>query len=917
MSVGTADDWKALSALLDEMLEVPTGDRDVWVAALRERSPDIAARLDELLRDQSSLKDRHFMEGSARIGAIAGAEPGQTIGQYTLETLAGSGGMGSVWLARRSDGRFEGRVAIKFLHVEALGGPAARRFEMEGRLLATLAHPNIARLLDAGVTAAEQPYIVLEFIAGQPIDVYCDQYRLSVDGRVRLFLDVLVAVAHAHAHLVVHRDLKPSNILVTADGVVKLLDFGIAKLLQPQQPEAASATTREIGTALTPQFAAPEQLFGRPVTTATDVYALGLVLYMLLAGRHPRSDGDTTAAQWVKSITDEPPRPSDVVTDTRGTTAEGVEASAERRGASPQALRRTLRGDLDNILRKALKADPADRYSTVTELAADLRRYLRNEPVSARPDTLAYRAQKFVRRNRGGVAAGLLMVLALVIAIAVTAWQAVEARRQRDLALYQQQRAEASNEFMSILLGEVGPSGKALTLVELLDAGVKLLEQQYAGDPRFLGRMLYDMAHRYMDLGRQDTVIDLLSRAEVIARSISDEDLLIQVQCVAARERLVGEPEDARARMQEARTLAERHGGFDGLPLVTRVACLRSESKILEADSDFDGAVARLEEAQSVLETSPVQMVSLQLSVMTEIAELFYKSDRAAEALANNERVLEFAERSGRDGTMSHVIQMLNQSAILGRVGEVASAAKLQQEATARVQQLEVEGDAPIGMGLHYGGSLLRLGRREEALELFRKVAVESRAAGNVRWATTADYMAGRTLLRMGRFDEAVPLLDSAEKVWRANEGSNARMLKELELSRADILSRKGELEAARRAVDAILEDSGYPKQKTAPGLSSQLLMAARIHLAAGDAAGAEQLAADSLAIAVSIARDPKLSADVGQSKMMRAKARIARGNPAGARDDLEQAVESLTNGFGPDHEELREARALLGTLRT
>ncbi len=916
MSADAGDDWKKLSNLLDQALELPTEDREAWLIRLRAESPEIAARLDGLLHNHSVLKDRHFMEGGVGPTRFDAAQAGQTVGQYTLESPVGTGGMGSVWLARRSDGRFEGHVAIKFLHLEALGGPAARRFAMEGRLLATLAHPNIARLLDAGVTSTEQPYLVLEYVEGKPIDEYCDDRRLSIDERVRLFQDVLAAVAHAHARLIVHRDIKPSNIYVTSDGVVKLLDFGIAKLLQPPRitdPESDTAT-REVGQALTPQFAAPEQLLGQPVTTATDVYSLGLVLYVLLAGRNPRGEGKTAGNQWVKSITEDPPRPSEFATDTHQVTVTDVATNAGNRGASPSSLRRALRGDLDNILCKALKPEPGERYATVTDFASDLRRYLRSEPVIARPDTLAYRTHRFVRRNRGGVAAGLLMLFALIGATVVTGLQMLEARRQRDAALYQLQRAEASNEFTSILLAEVGPSGKPLTPVELLDAGVNLLERQYGGDQRFLGRMLYETAHRYMDLSKQDSVLSLLARAESIARAIPDHDLLASVQCATAVERVISDPADARQRVDEAQRLL---AGLDNATLASSAQCLRARAKLLEADGDIDGSLAAMQAALQKLEQSPVQLMALQLAVMSEIGEMQFKTDRATDSLAINQRILDLLDRSGRGGTMRKVLTLMDRSAILSRAGEIASAAQLQQDAHARVRELEIAGNAPIGMSLHYANSLLRLGRREEALVLLKAVGEQSRAADNVRWATFADYMVGRTLIRMGRLEDAVPWIDSAEKAWRTNEGTNQRALNELELSRADILYRRGDFDAAVKRVDAVLARAGYPQEKKAPGLSSSLLMAARIHLAANDAASAEQFAADSLQIAIGIARDPRMSADVGQSTLMRAKARASLGNSAAAIEDAQQSIESLKNGFGADHEDVKEAQALLASLTT
>ena len=284
-----------------------------------------------------------------------------------------------------------------------------------------------------------------------------------MEGRVRLFLDVLAAVTHAHVNLIVHRDIKPSNVLVSKDGQVKLLDFGIAKLLEGEgQDGAATLLTVEGGRAMTPEYAAPEQVTGAPVTTATDVYALGVLLYVLLTGEHPAGTGLHSAAGLVKAIVDEEPRRvSQVVTQTKN--AEAGTANAARRSATPDKLRRLLRGDLDTIVGKALKKNPQERYSSVTALADDLRRYLRHEPISARPDTLAYRASKFARRNRAAVALTAFAMMAIIAGLAGTITQARTARRQRDFALRQLDRAEAINEFNQFILSDASVSGKPFT----------------------------------------------------------------------------------------------------------------------------------------------------------------------------------------------------------------------------------------------------------------------------------------------------------------------------------------------------------------------------------------------------------------------------------------------------------------------
>jgi serine/threonine-protein kinase len=316
--------------------------------------------------------------------------------------------MGSVWLAQRSDGRFERQAAVKFVSIALTSRATEERFQREGRILGRLTHPHVAELLDAGISADGSPYLILEYVDGVAIDQYCDEHKLDVDARVKLFLGVLSAVAEAHANLIVHRDIKPSNVLVRKDGQVKLLDFGIAKLLaQDGDPAAPTLLTLEGSSALTPRFAAPEQVTGGTVTTATDVYALGVLLYLLLTGQHPAGADGNSPAELVKAIVEvETPRASGIVSD--GGTA------SEKRSTTCEKLRRQLNGDLDTILAKTLKKNPQERYTSVTTFADDLQRYLKHETISVRPDTFAYRAGKFLRRNRTGMAFAIVAT-ALVI----------------------------------------------------------------------------------------------------------------------------------------------------------------------------------------------------------------------------------------------------------------------------------------------------------------------------------------------------------------------------------------------------------------------------------------------------------------------------------------------------------------------
>jgi serine/threonine protein kinase/tetratricopeptide (TPR) repeat protein len=392
----TPEGWREVSPYLDQVLSLPEDERAPWLESFRAERPDLANLLQDLLQEHRALAHQQFLERSPVSGTVESSLTGQKIGAYTLVSPIGQGGMGCVWLAERSDGRFDRSVAVKFLNFSLAATGGVQRFKREGRILGQLTHPHIAELIDAGVTANGEPYLVLENVAGKRIDEYCDHHQLSVTARIRLFLDVLSAVAHAHANLVVHRDLKPSNVLVRNDGEVKLLDFGIAKLLaEGADADKTTQLTVEGSGPMTPQFAAPEQITGGAVTTATDVYTLGVLLYILLTGQHPAGTEPRTPAELVKGIVEtEPP----LASETAASAARRHQT--EKRGTTFEKLSRQLRGDLDTILAKALKKTPAERYGSVTALADDLRRYLNHEPISARPDTLVYRVRKFVYRNR-------------------------------------------------------------------------------------------------------------------------------------------------------------------------------------------------------------------------------------------------------------------------------------------------------------------------------------------------------------------------------------------------------------------------------------------------------------------------------------------------------------------------------------
>jgi serine/threonine-protein kinase len=458
MSTLGPERWNAVSRYLDQALAMLDDERPPWLASIREQSPELAADLQTLLGWHSALVREGFLERGAPLPRPWAM---QTVGAYRLLSAIGQGGMSSVWLAERSDGRFEGLAAVKFLNL-ALVGPGEQRFKREGSILARLAHPNIAHLIDAGLADNGQPYLVLEYVDGEAIDRHCDHHALAVEARVRMFCDVLDGVAHAHANLIVHRDIKPSNVLVAGDGRVKLLDFGIAKLLEDEADGVvATMLTHDGGVGLTPAYAAPEQVTGAPVSTATDIYALGILLYVLLTGQHPAASALGSHAALMKAIVDtDAPPPSDVVASAR--------------------LRRQLRGDLDTVVAKALKKDPRERYASAAAFAEDLGRHLRHEPITARPDTLAYRAVKFVRRNRVAVAAAALVLAGLTVAF-------YEVNRERALAQrrFVQVRQLANSLFdIDLQVRQLAGSSRARQLI--VDTSLEYLQRlalDVRGDP--------------------------------------------------------------------------------------------------------------------------------------------------------------------------------------------------------------------------------------------------------------------------------------------------------------------------------------------------------------------------------------------------------------------------------------------------
>ncbi|MEQ9568607.1 MAG: serine/threonine-protein kinase, partial [Longimicrobiales bacterium] len=491
--------WAALKTLFERALELDGSERDAFLDDLASNDPGLHADLQRLLT--ADAEERQVVDADPGLLRDAadddpGPDPrvGSRIGPWQVEDRIGEGGMGVVYRAERADGAFEQSVALKVLRRGMDTEGILARFRSERQILAGLEHPNIARLVDGGMTDDGLPWFTLEYVRGEHLTEYCDAHRLPVDARLDLFETVCAAVQYAQERLVVHRDLKPSNVLVSDDGTVKLLDFGIARVLS----DGGSGQTTVVGAprALTLAYAAPEQIDGGAITTATDVYALGTMLYELLTGFRPRDFAEGG----------DPKRPSDLPTRTQHTLAAA-------RGAEPERLRRRLRGDLDTICMKALQDDPARRYATAGELLDDLRRHRTGRPVQARPDTFAYRASRFVRRNRAAVA-GTGVAALLVLATAAT--YTVRLAAERDRARLAATEAQEVTAFLEGLFEVSDPSesmGRSLTAAEVLETGRRRLDLELRDQPRIRAALLATVGRVYTNLGLWSEARPLLDEA--------------------------------------------------------------------------------------------------------------------------------------------------------------------------------------------------------------------------------------------------------------------------------------------------------------------------------------------------------------------------------------------------------------------
>ena len=953
-----------LSELFADLLEAEPEHRRERLEAERASDPRLAAELEALLSAHRAapgflgpLDTESALSLLAEEGEAA-SDIGLLVGPFRLTRLLGRGGMGVVYLAERVEGGFDQRVAVKLVQPEMSRNTILERFLAERRILARLEHPNIARLLDGGMSADGRPYFALEFVEGDAITLWCDQHALDVDARLRLFVRVCEAVRYAHSNLVVHRDLKPSNILVDGGGEPKLLDFGIAKLLQPDADEEPMTLADGAPPALTPEYAAPEQLTGGAVTTATDVYALGVVLYELLTGLRPHRMRRGLFGLVPDPLPEEPRRPPSTAVlepvddEPTATPRERSPAGrARRRGADPARLARRLSGDLDAIVLRALEAEPARRYGSAEALAEDLRRHLEGRPVEARSARLGDRARLFARRHRTGVAATGAVVLALAVGLAFAVSQAQRAAREA-------QQARAALGFLTDVLESVDPTrsmGETVTAGQLLDEGALRLRADSTLEPTVRAELADTLARTYRGLGRLD---------------------------------------EARAAAEEARSILARQLGAESprtlLAMLTQAEIDSDRGELAPARRTLEQILPRLERA---LEPGSPELLRARIAH----ASVLGSAGEFDLALAEERQILEMVRVSRGDRHPETAER-------LGSLASALAAASRYEEAERALREalgiLAVAGAAASPRAAHLKTTLADLldivGRPEEADRYFREALQSARATLGPRHPRVAQTLikrgafligqdrpveaeadleeaiailepighfdAGAALRYLGflhlgaeRFAEAERTFARAESLLHEKLGADHPLTWAAAVTTAYATGRRGDLAAAesrlREAIRALerlhgadSNDVRVPRKYLGQilRLAGRPAEALEIHLAALrferelmggddngavtaskelivqdllDLGGAENLVRARLlldeALATAREREPA-SARAGRLLALSARLAGARADPARARADLAEALGILESALPPDAPSVREARRAL-----
>jgi tetratricopeptide (TPR) repeat protein len=885
----------ALSSHLDTLEPLSPAEQDLWLDELAQKDPDLAEHLRSLLAVGDAAAQASFLSGVADATLRPPlVSAGERLGAWMLVEPIGEGGMGIVWRARRSDGRFDGEAAVKLLHNGLFDPEALERFRREGAILAGLHHPGIARLLDAGITEVGQPYLVLEFVDGVRIDHWCDAQQLTLNERVHLFLQVLDAVATAHSQRVIHRDLKPSNILVDQGGRVRLLDFGIARALDG---EPARGLTREGAFALTPEYAAPEQFTRSPLSLGTDIYSLGVVLYELLTGCHPSGLRGVSAMDYMRAAMD-----------------------SQSRLASYRApaQREALRGDLDNILAHTLASEPSGRYATVEAFSEDLRRFLDDRPVSVRSPGLRERFLKYSRRNKAVVGIGCVAVLALLGGTAGTAWMAWRAHRheaqalqeraranqERDIALEEMTKAQGVGELISYMT-QAHPKDSPIMLDEVLIRSSRMVEEQKNLSPEQRATLLNAIGEQFALANNYRESMRVLTQALPFARKSRDPGLRAEVLTSLAwalgRGPRFGE---ARQLIDEALGQLPDHPRY----LTARIVSLQTATQMERESGHAARSVQIAEQAVASFGRLDLPNPRLELDSRILLAQAHQAAGRLAEANHAFEQSPERVRQLELEGTITEYLVLTNWGLLSLEAGNLVQALRLFDRSRAQAKVLGLSTDPMILLGQAQG--LLAQGQSGPAARLVLKAQVMADAMGDQAEGNLIRLNRLPLLRKLGDLAAADRLIAETEQRLHEAQMDDTAQAGLLRIERGLLHELRGQAAKASTLLDqgiGILEHS----QNGALGLPLALTRRAEFAFRHGHLDQATADAGRALGLHQKNLGPELPSAHVGEVLLLLGDLSAAKGDPASARARYSEAARQFEPALGNLHSRTRRARLL------
>ncbi|HTD72493.1 MAG TPA: serine/threonine-protein kinase [Steroidobacteraceae bacterium] len=878
--------------LLDDLFDLPEGERLANFRARRVEDPAVAAEVESLLRAASASGGFLSMSPKPAEDPLPDDTLGLRLGAWRITRLIGRGGMGEVYEAARADGNFEQRVAIKLLQREAAA--QMERFQAERQILARLEHPGIARLYDGGVTADGRPYMAMEFVEGRPITEFCQINRATFEQRLALFIQVCDAVAYAHRNLIVHRDLKPSNILVTPTGAVKLLDFGIAKLLDAQR----ARVTQAAATPMTPICAAPEQLTGGAITTATDVYALGLLLFELLSGTHPWMGSDTPVLQAMRTVLQKP--------------APSVSRTAEAQ-PNPPVPPRLIRGDLDAIVAKALRKEPADRYATVNGIKLDVERAMRGEPVEAREGARLYVISRTLRRYRWAAAGVAAVIISLAVGLGVAAWQAEKAAQERDAARRDAAREEAVRYSLTGLFrAAISDQGsKTTTAKGMIDSSAQRVLKEYRDQPQLKGQIVLTLADLYTALEDANGAASLLDG--YLAEAGPNADPLAVAD---ARQKLAG-VELVRGHAERAAELVAQAESFwrasPGRYAEERLEGLAIRARVQRARGDLDGSIATIRDAIA-------QRTGLSGHDNRETAGLFNSLaitlstvNRLPEALkAYYETTAIYRALGMGDGIDAQII-VANTGTLEMRAGHLREAEHLLKSSVERERALAGDSAAVAAAMSYYGRILSVTNRNEAAISVLREaIDMAGRYTGPDSPVTIqARVFLGEALLANGAHAEATSMLTKAHDTSVAHYGVAHPLTLRTEIAVGLLAMSDGNNQLAEQQLTEAVAGLRKLGAQSAAMLAMALESLGSVDSAEGHTAEAEALLREAVSIRE---KTPDDIWELAQAQERLGEALAKSGN-TGAAAMLKKAGSDLESQLGANHPQTLRARLALARV--